>query len=59
MDRDHDGNLVHPEDGCPTCGQHDADELVWLDDDSERVECQRCGTIYAPGDKKGGDHATA
>mgnify|MGYP000210984190 CR=1 FL=1 len=39
-------NMVEPEDACPVCGQRDADELVWLDD--ERVECQSCGKEYRP-----------
>ncbi len=42
-----DRNLVCESDACPTCGQRDADELIWIDDD--RVECQRCKTIYRPG----------
>lgn len=40
-------DLVRQEDACPGCGERDSDELVWLDD--ERVECQRCHTIYRPG----------
>lgn len=40
-------NHVSMRDACPTCGERDADRLVWLDD--ERVECQRCKTIYEPG----------
>ncbi len=38
---------VAPEDACPNCGERECDELVWLDD--ERVECQRCRTVYRPG----------
>ena len=40
---------VAPEDACPQCGERECDELVWLDDD--RVECQRCKTVYRPGAK--------
>ena len=40
---------VGPEDACPNCGERDCDQLVWLDD--ERVECQRCKTVYRPGAK--------
>ena len=40
-------DLVAAEDACPTCGQREVDELVWLDD--ERVQCQRCHTTYRPG----------
>ena len=46
-------NLVAPGDGCPDCGERDADLLVWLDD--ERVECQACRAIYRPGQER--DHA--
>jgi len=38
---------VAPEDACPNCGEGECDELVWLDD--ERVQCQRCRTVYRPG----------
>ena len=38
---------VAPEDACPNCGERDCDELIWLDDD--RIECQRCRTIYRLG----------
>jgi rubredoxin len=40
-------DLVAQEDACPNCGERESDELVWLDD--ERVECQRCRTVYRPG----------
>ncbi len=40
---------VAREDACPNCGERECDELVWLDD--ERVECQRCKTVYRPGAK--------
>jgi uncharacterized Zn finger protein len=39
--------LVREDDACPTCGERNPDQLVWIED--ERVECQRCGTIYIPG----------
>jgi rubredoxin len=39
-------NLVEPQDGCPVCGQRDADLLVHLDDG--QVECQICGKVYKP-----------
>lgn len=39
-------NDVTPESACPTCGERDADQLVWLDD--ETVRCARCGTEYQP-----------
>jgi uncharacterized OB-fold protein len=47
-------NLVDPAHACPRCGERDADELVWIGDDGERVECQGCGTVYEPGAAKGG-----
>jgi len=40
---------VAPEDACPQCGERECDELIWLDD--ERVECQRCKTVYRPAAK--------
>lgn len=52
---DDNDNHVDPIFACPTCGERDADRLVWIDDD--RVECQACGTIYEPGAAKGGDNA--
>ncbi|MCK6486410.1 MAG: hypothetical protein HUU26_00515 [Gemmatimonadaceae bacterium] len=50
MNGNHDEGPVDPvaqEDACPNCGERESDELVWLDD--ERVECQRCRTVYRPG----------
>jgi len=41
---------VRPEDACPNCGERDMDLLVW-DADGERVECQRCHTVYRPGER--------
>ncbi|GAB6188209.1 hypothetical protein [Thermopirellula anaerolimosa] len=31
---------------CPQCGEHDIDQLVWIDDD--RVRCAHCGTVFQP-----------
>lgn len=45
-------NMVAPQDGCPNCGERDADGLVWREDES--VECQRCGTVYRPGEREDG-----
>lgn len=36
--------------GCPHCGNTNADELVWTDDE-DHVECTRCGALYDPGEK--------
>jgi hypothetical protein len=47
--RRHDVDRVASRDACPTCGERECDELVWLDD--ERVECQRCETVYRPGQR--------
>ncbi len=41
---------VRPEDACPNCGERDMDLLVWVAD-GERVECQRCHTVYRPGER--------
>jgi len=40
------GNDVSPDFACPTCGERDADQLVWQDDAT--VRCARCGTEYQP-----------
>lgn len=37
-------NLVDPQYACPQCGERDADELVWQDDDT--VWCAACGHRY-------------
>ncbi len=47
---------VAQENACPNCGERESDELVWLDD--ERVECQRCRTVYRPGAPAPGDGLT-
>ena len=39
-------NIVSDDAKCPTCGEQDADLLVWLDD--ERVQCSTCDTVYYP-----------
>ena len=55
MSMDASDNNVAPRFACPSCGEREADRLVWIDDD--RVECQACGTVYEPGAAKGGDDA--
>ena len=40
-------NLVGLQEACPGCGERDADNLIWLDD--EMVECATCGRRYKPG----------
>jgi len=42
---------------CPECGLRDPDRLVWIGDDGEEVQCERCGTVYAPSATKGGGDA--
>jgi hypothetical protein len=37
---------IAPQCACPNCGEDDADQLVWTDD--EQVECRRCSTVYQP-----------
>ena len=39
---------VAPGDACPSCGERECDALVWIED-GERVQCQRCKTVYRPG----------
>lgn len=41
------GERPWPTAACPNCREDDVDRLIWLDD--ERVECQRCRTVYRPG----------
>lgn len=41
-------DLVRARYACPNCGEQDCDQLIWIDDD--RVECQRCRTVYVPGE---------
>ncbi|MFG0259955.1 MAG: hypothetical protein ACF8LK_06335 [Phycisphaerales bacterium JB041] len=33
---------------CPNCGERDADRLVWIGDDSDRVRCESCTHVYGP-----------
>jgi len=42
-----DENLVAPGDGCPECGERDADALVW-NEDGTAVDCRSCGATYHP-----------
>jgi hypothetical protein len=37
-------NDVGPAEECPSCGECDADRLVWQDDES--IICQSCGRRY-------------
>ncbi len=51
MNGHHDEGPVDPvaqEDACPNCGERESDELVWVAE-GDRVECQRCRTVYRPG----------
>ena len=41
-----DNELVECMFGCPRCGEHRVDWLVWIDD--AQVECSSCGTVYEP-----------
>ena len=41
-------DLVEEEYGCPRCGERRVDWLIWLEEDSEHVECQTCCYIYEP-----------
>jgi transcription elongation factor Elf1 len=41
-------DLVHEMFGCPRCGERRVDHLVWLEEDSEHVECQTCCYVYEP-----------
>jgi transcription elongation factor Elf1 len=41
-------DLVHEMFGCPRCGERRVDYLVWLEEDSEHVECQTCCYVYEP-----------
>ncbi|MDQ7014632.1 MAG: hypothetical protein Q9O74_12170 [Planctomycetota bacterium] len=33
---------------CPGCGERDADRLVWIGDEGDRVRCDRCGLTFDP-----------
>jgi hypothetical protein len=41
-------DLVEEEFGCPRCDERRVDWLIWLEEDSEHVECQTCYYIYEP-----------
>lgn len=40
---------------CPHCGEDRTDFLVWLDDESETVQCVSCGHMYRPGSSEQDD----
>jgi Zn ribbon nucleic-acid-binding protein len=42
-------DVVQPGMECPNCREYRIDWLVWMDDDSDFVCCQSCGTEYEPG----------
>jgi hypothetical protein len=46
IDTTEQANQVEPQDGCPRCGERDADRLVWQNDDE--IRCQTCGALYRP-----------
>ena len=48
MIRDED-NKVLPIFGCPKCGEDDADQLVFTDENENTVECKNCHWLYMPG----------
>lgn len=48
-------DAVHPEFGCPRCGETAVDSLVWLDDAT--VRCSQCGAEYQPGRPSAADSA--
>jgi Zn ribbon nucleic-acid-binding protein len=31
---------------CPDCGEQETDNLQWIDEHTEEIECQRCGCRY-------------
>jgi DNA-directed RNA polymerase subunit RPC12/RpoP len=41
-------DLVSLENACPRCGERRTDYLIWIDDESEEVECSTCGMVYKP-----------
>ncbi len=43
-------NRVTKRDGCPWCGERDADRLEHREDG--KVKCLHCGTVYTPGGKR-------
>jgi len=42
-------NRVAETDACPGCGERDADRLVQLDDEGDRVRCLGCELVFTPG----------
>lgn len=46
--RDPASRLVAEKDACPECGERDADNLVWLNDEDEQVRCSTCDFVYIP-----------
>lgn len=42
-------NLADPAGACPTCGERNADRLVWQEED-EMVRCAGCRTMFRPGE---------
>lgn len=46
-------NLVAEGDGCPACGERDADRLVIDPQTEEHVDCTSCGHRYKLGFKTG------
>jgi len=40
-------NVVKTPAACPNCGERNADNLVWQDE-NETVRCAGCGTTYHP-----------
>ena len=49
---DDDGEQVAEDAACPNCGERDSDQLVWLNDEDEQVQCSSCGMVYRPSDGK-------
>jgi hypothetical protein len=41
-------NPVAEKDACPGCGERNADNLVWLNDEDGQVRCSTCDFIYTP-----------
>ena len=41
-------DLVAEADACPNCGERHQDNLVWLNDEDEQVQCSKCNMVYRP-----------
>ena len=41
-------NRVAARDACPGCGERNANNLVWLNDEDGQVRCSTCDFIYIP-----------